>query len=256
MKLKVASDLHLEFYRCIEQMPTLDYDGEDYLILAGDIQKGTTCDECFEWFLNHLESRSIIYTMGNHEFYRQDYNSMMNEQCWMWQDRINATATQRGIEHRLILLNNTYYQSNDVEFIGATVWTDAGAGDTHLIARAPLVMNDFRLIQGFDCAKMIEEHEKSKKFVEHRLNESSLRKIVIMHHLPSFRSVNPKWHHSDINGFFYSNLEHWFESAELIIHGHTHNCADYTVGGCRVICNPLGYPTEMTEFLSNCTIEI
>lgn len=41
------------------------------------------------------------------------------------------------------------------------------------------------------------------------------------------------------------------------IHGHIHTSVDYKVGGCRIICNPRGYPDKpKKEFNPRFTIEI
>jgi predicted phosphodiesterase len=32
------------------------------------------------------------------------------------------------------------------------------------------------------------------------------------------------------------------------VHGHTHTPFDYMIEGCRVICNPCGYPGQDTGF--------
>ena len=45
---------------------------------------------------------------------------------------------------------------------------------------------------------------------------------------------------------YVSNLESFIteHKPEYWFHGHLHNSSDYEVGGCRVICNPKGYPDE------------
>jgi hypothetical protein len=45
-----------------------------------------------------------------------------------------------------------------------------------------------------------------------------------------------------LNAAFASNLTALVEKADLWIHGHMHCSSDYLVGGCRVICDPRGYP--------------
>jgi Icc-related predicted phosphoesterase len=34
----------------------------------------------------------------------------------------------------------------------------------------------------------------------------------------------------------------------LWLHGHTHGSCDYKLGDTRVVCNPMGYPGEVSEY--------
>ena len=45
------------------------------------------------------------------------------------------------------------------------------------------------------------------------------------------------------NACFVSNAEHLLAagSADLWVHGHTHDSVDYLLGSTRVVCNPRGY---------------
>ena len=63
---KIMSDLHLEFQDGREHEFTVPYDGEDALILAGDVQCGMVLED---WFCDLLEHRPVFYIMGNHEYY-------------------------------------------------------------------------------------------------------------------------------------------------------------------------------------------
>ena len=43
---------------------------------------------------------------------------------------------------------------------------------------------------------------------------------------------------------------------DLWIFGHTHEAVDVTIGGCRFVSNPLGYPGETTGFDAQKVVEI
>lgn len=67
--------------------------------------------------------------------------------------------------------------------------------------------------------------------------------VVITHHAPSLRSVNPRFKGSLLNACFASETDDLVQGdkAVLWIHGHMHDCLDYTLNGTRVVCNPRGY---------------
>ncbi len=44
--------------------------------------------------------------------------------------------------------------------------------------------------------------------------------------------------------------------AALWIHGHTHGCCDYVLGGTRVVANACGYPFERTGFQADRVVEL
>lgn len=86
--------------------------------------------------------------------------------------------------------------------------------------------------------------------------------MVVTHHAPSARSVEPKYAGSPLNAAFVSNLDALVErsGADLWIHGHTHYPVDYAIGATRVFSNPRGYARdgmpENARFDPYCVVEI
>lgn len=85
--------------------------------------------------------------------------------------------------------------------------------------------------------------------------------VVITHHLPSMLSVADKYKEDLLSSCFASNLDDLLGSANIWIHGHTHESFDYEINGTRVICNPRGYSrfdrdVENANFKSNLEITI
>jgi hypothetical protein len=72
---------------------------------------------------------------------------------------------------------------------------------------------------------------------------------VLTHHAPSYQSIHPKYRMETVNGSYASDLDDLILSHPQIkyfSHGHTHESMSYTIGECRVICNPRGYyPSQM-----------
>jgi Icc-related predicted phosphoesterase len=63
-----------------------------------------------------------------------------------------------------------------------------------------------------------------------------------------------------LNPAFASGLEDVIEKyqPDLWIHGHTHVPCDYELCGTRVVCNPRGYPNEISSdgFAPDLVVEI
>ena len=90
------------------------------------------------------------------------------------------------------------------------------------------------------------------------------RVVVVGHHSPSFQSCNPMYSNDYLmNGAYHSDLSEFIlDHPEIVLwtHGHTHHCFDYTIGDCRIICNPRGYETESyseyTDWNPNMVVEV
>lgn len=239
----IISDLHLEFGERAPMLPEADI-----LIFAGDlntkarVQYLKTMSKYFE---------HVIFVDGNHEFYRGDLHK-----------------TRHKIGDELEPFKNVHYLVNEkitldgVDFLGCTLWTDMDNGDPLLMVNASGMMNDFRKIrtnhyQGRFTPKVwLSEHEKSKNFLINNMTKNS---VVITHHLPSMKSIDPKYKHMErMNHLYASDLE-WMMTAyqpQLWIHGHTHCNMDYMVDNTRVVCNPRGYPGENPNFDPEFKVEI
>lgn len=84
--------------------------------------------------------------------------------------------------------------------------------------------------------------------------------IVVTHHLPSRKLIDPKYERSNANIFYVTDLEHiiHFQKPKLWIHGHTHASFDYNIERTSVIYNPFGYITSElnSDFNDSLVIEI
>jgi predicted phosphodiesterase len=73
-------------------------------------------------------------------------------------------------------------------------------------------------------------------------------RVVVSHHLPSWRSVAPAFLRAVSNASFASDLDELFGPVALWVHGHTHHSFDYRVGATRIVANPRGYPMKEGGF--------
>lgn len=159
----------------------------------------------------------MIYIPGNHEFYGSSV----------------AEANKIVGEHSCVRT-----EVGGHWFVRATLWFAYRDGQD----RWKDSLNDFHLIEGFD-PWVYEENKRHEAFLRETVQQGD---IVVTHHLPSYRSVHPRYAGLALNQFFVHEMDDLIEERKpaLFIHGHTHEPCDYKIGETRVICNPLGYPNE------------
>lgn len=256
MKIRVLSDLHLE----MGSFSPLKGD-EDVIVLAGDINLDS---KAIAWIKENFSS-TVIYVPGNHEFYGNNFGSVM---------RHLKRDTQGSDIH---VLNNSTFIKNDIRFIGFTLWTDYNlTGQQNLSqviakdgTRTTGGMNDFKKIRDEQYRKirpyqLAAKHMASRNYLEQELAKPFDGKtVVVSHHAPSMMSFQDRDDETEddylLRSSYASNLEQYFGSnIALWIHGHLHNSSDYEKNGTRVICNPRGYyPAHLNkDFQENLIINL
>lgn len=237
MKIHFLSDLHTEF----EPFDPPETEA-DLVVLAGDTSTGTRgIEQARQWFAG----RPVLYVAGNHEYYREST------------PRLNRRLAEAARTHGIHFLENGQALVGGVRFLGCTLWTDFelfGERQGSMDA-AQAAMNDFRLIRvdpdyrRFRPADARASHVSSLAWLHARLQEPfDGPTVVVTHHAPSLRSVNPLFHHHPATPAYASDLEWMLDGrAAVWIHGHTHQCVDYEIGGTRVVSNQRGYPGDPVE---------
>ncbi|MHB8814215.1 MAG: metallophosphoesterase [Steroidobacteraceae bacterium] len=251
MKIRVLSDLHLEF----QDWNPPDAEA-DAVVLAGDIHSGA---RGVEWARRQFPVLPILYVPGNHEFYGRDIQETLSE------------LQKAGRRFRVDVLHGRGVVIDGVRFLGATLWTDFAlhGADPRSVARAmndaKRGMGDFSVIRHGARGSFRPEHARAMHleqvcWIRERLaDEFAGPTILVTHHLPHPRSIHRKYWGSTLNPAFASDLSHLVRSPLAAwIHGHTHDSCDYVEQGTRVICNPRGYaPFELNAaFDPILTIEI
>lgn len=252
MKLHIASDLHLEHARRrwpgYVGLPAPADIGAQVLVLAGDISNADMAIDAFEdW------PCPVIYVPGNHEFYGQSMPEL----------RAGLKVAAKGTS--VHVLDNDVLVLDGIRFVGSTLWTDY-ALFSHRLSRTAAMdwaeanMADHRWIdfdnKRFSARRAQAEHRLGRDWLKAQLDEPFDGKtVVISHHAPSVKSVASQYANDNLTPAFASNLEdllsHPALNGGLWVHGHTHNSSDYTVGGCRVVANPRGYPLASTASAIN-----
>ena len=283
MKIKLVSDLHLEFSDIM--IPNdADY---DLLILSGDIMVAQDLhdhqDENVRTaaMLEMLGSRQlkaqrfrdflkrcsfqfphVIYVAGNHEFYHGKFFASIDhlrEECAKYPN--------------IYFLENDTKVINDIVFMGATLWTDCNKHDPFTLHALADMMNDFRIIRNDDAgyrslkpADIADRHRKTLQYFKTVMDgyPQEQKFVVVGHHTPSHMSCHPQYAHDYImNGGYHSDLSDFIidhPQIKLWTHGHTHHPFDYVLGSTRVVCNPRGYEsdgyTEDTGWNPNIVLEV
>jgi predicted phosphodiesterase len=233
MKIRVLSDLHLEFSDWTP--PPVE---ADVVVLAGDIHVGT---RGLEWAREQFPATPVIYVAGNHEFYGGQLQNTLTA--------LRKTATRLSVH----MLDCDEFVLGGTRLLGATLWTDfalygSGPRLARAMADAKHGMNDFRVIRYGDAGLFRPEHAREMHLGQVKWLEGKLADafdgptVVITHYLPHPRSIHRKYEGDVLNPAFASDLSHLVKPpVALWIHGHTHQSFDYAVNGTRIVCNPRGY---------------
>lgn len=256
MKIRIASDLHLEAFRgrdmealVVDVLHTDEQDADSVLVLAGDISSDPNQ---LITFIKAIEPRfaKVIYIPGNHEYYRHNYDAWNSEM----NDRFAVTLTNT------VWANDDVgvYTDGNVRVIFGTLWADGGTSLAEQ-ARVGYGLNDFRVIsigakmnenRQFTVTDMIKIHKKQKATITTLLNASfDGTTVVATHHMPTYRLCHPRFG-SDINGGFAANCEDilaYDHAPAVWIYGHTHDSGDGVMWKTRLVANPRGYPQEFSS---------
>jgi len=286
MKIKLVSDLHLEF----SDINIQNTDNCDVLILGGDIciaqdlhdhpEPNNTPDQAaiaagtglgrrqqaaqrYRDFFKRCSFQfpHVIYIAGNHEFYNGKFYAgidYLREECDKYPN--------------VYFLENDTKIIDDVTFVGATLWTDMNKGDPLTMHAIEGMMNDFRIIKNdkrnyapMSARDVASRHARTLGYFRSVLAEQHDRKFVVVgHHSPSFQSMHPMYQAQTLmNGGYHSDLSEFImdhPQIKLWTHGHTHHPFDYVIGETRVVCNPRGYEndgySEQTGWNPNIVLEV
>lgn len=252
MKIQYASDLHLEFtdnWSYLKRNP-IEVVG-DILILAGDI--GYLGDDNYSkhpfWDWASQNYQQVIVALGNHEFYKfYDISTLKDGLCG-------------EIRPNVHYYYNAVISIDNIDLIVSTLWAHIDSEDAYFTENR---VSDFRRIcYGEDLLTSTEfnkEHQRCLNFIKESVSNSRAKtKIVVTHHVPSFKMLSPEFEGSQSNGAFTvelhdyivdSNIDYW-------IYGHSHRNIDTMIGNTQCICNQFGYAfcNEHSTFVPNKFIE-
>jgi hypothetical protein len=249
MKIRVCSDVHREMGPW--ELHKIENEKDMVLVLAGDIGLLKRPLTYQDFVLDLAERhRHVVWVFGNHEWYHGS---------WPWSGSkaddalMSANNISRGHEFQVVI--------DDVAFVCSTLWADFDGADPLSMRDCGQAMNDYRLIRTGPTA--VDKYRRklrtddtlrfcrstTKNFLTPAIKEHKLagkKVVVVTHHAPSLQSIHETYRLDKHNGAYASDLDHLIVELrpEVWCHGHVHNSFDYTIGGTRVVCNPVGYPGE------------
>ncbi|WP_025596099.1 metallophosphoesterase [Agrobacterium tumefaciens] len=253
MRAWIISDIHASALDWFHPRP-LDIPQADICICAGDFADGIerSVDFLHAEIAPHMP---VVATLGNHDFYGSSIDRALGY-ARKWTEGTNVH-----------ILENDLFLKKDLRIIGATLWSDyeiSAHSDGWLPVRerrelatreCSRIMRDFYEIfrsgertdgEGglVSANELISRHKDSRAFIEKELaQEFSGTTIVLTHHAPSPRSLDPRFEGNISNAAFASDLTSTIISGnpDFWIHGHIHSASDFIEGETSVICNPRGY---------------
>lgn len=263
MKLLILSDLHAEF-ETFEVPKGLAY---DVAILAGDIVAPGRA--AAQWLRSpaRFGEKPVVLIAGNHEY----YGSVLGQE-------LTEMRRQAGeLDVRFLECDETLI--GGVRFLGCTLWTDFGLRiNSPEFPGQPVRMLSDRERSMTECSRYLADYSAiriddseasqtpgTRRLVPmdtlqmYRRHRSWLRRklaepfhgptVVVTHHAPHRSSLAPRFAEDWVSGGFVNEMRpEFFKVPVLWVHGHTHDSFDYQVDGCRVVCNPRGYPNWHGEF--------
>ena len=269
MKIKLVSDLHLEFSDYFVKNDQ-DY---DVLILSGDIlvaedlhnhpppmYGGWGFEERSGLGRRQLKAQEyrdfiqrcafqfphVVYVAGNHEFYHGK-----------WAETLDTLRNETSGKYpNFHFLERESVKIDDVTFIGGTLWTDMNKNDPLTLHAVRDMMMDYKCIrvEHDEYRKLrpgdtITRHVRMLDYIKTVVAERQDEKFVVVgHHSPSFQSVSEGYKNEYLmNGAYHSDLSEFIldrPQIKLWTHGHTHHPFDYMIGETRIVCNPRGYEND------------
>lgn len=236
LRIQILSDLHLEFSwdTARQFIGMLDPEGVDVLVLAGDICLDRQLFSALGMICRRYADSDVVFVHGNHEFYGSSRLSVIRD-----------THEALRANSNLHWLNSTAEVIRDQRFIGAPLWF-ADRPDNEQFKP---YLNDFHVIEGLE-EWVYHENARADAFIRNNVTPSD---IVVTHHLPSPRSIAPRFGVDGLNRFFMHDMHDVIvtKGPKLWVHGHTHDSFDYVIqhstsANTRVVCNPRGYwPSDL-----------
>ena len=177
MKIHILSDLHTEF---APHMPSEVAQDVDLVILAGDIgTKGRGVEFARGTYKSH-----VIYVPGNHEYFREHCETML--------EKMRAESCDR-----VRVLDNEQWIFGGVRFLGSTCWTDYSSTGNAILAKyeAQKGLNDYQKIRTAGYRKLrpddlVLRNALALAWLQDRLAERfDGSTVVVSHHAPSLISM-------------------------------------------------------------------
>jgi len=231
LKVRILSDIHLDH----GSNPTVVNEGENILVIAGDLCNNFNRDEGVEFIRQYLKTDRdvvVLYVLGNHEYYGGTIAEVEN----FWNGHADCRLVIFGKDVKKFVYT---FSGKTYRFVGCTLWTDLKNGQ--LLDKAADCLNDFSFIRDFtDNQRLyLNLHVNAISGLKQSLSTEQDLTIILTHHPPFENSVVRYFQDPDLDRLFYSELKYLLQpNIRYWIHGHVHSSCDYIIENCQVVCNP------------------
>lgn len=256
-KIWTMSDLHQEWPQNHFDPAAAAPDSFHVVVVAGDVSSPLT--SALLWLNERFAGCRVVYTPGNHDFWR-----MNNDDRYNYQDVVAAgrdIASNYGID---LLIEGESVVVGDTRFVGGVLWTDYACRPSFMsiadaMGEAKRRMNDFKYIRwmGNKSKHKIEPRDVLRLHRETKARMAAILTepfdgdtVVITHHAPHAGSLGCPVEVFDVPWAYASaGLGSLIEEADLWVHGHLHGQVDYTVGETRILANARGFADEKSALV-------
>ncbi len=255
---------------------TPDFQDFDVLLHTGDV--GPALRHGLPILRKWYPDKEICITAGNHEFYSYYDKHNLDLKTTYEREREEGRRIAESLDIHFLDNDSVVLSDGSTKVIGSTLWTDfmlrpgyQSIGDA--VRAASRQMNDYRYIKvapglsrnNLQPRDTIAAHLEARKYLQKELAVPHDGDVVVMtHHAPHPMSLIHGRPTNETDCCYASDLTPLLEKCNLWLHGHIHSNRDYEIGGCRVICNPRGYPMsslknaprENPHFVEDLVVEI
>ena len=235
MVLQYCSDLHLEFpqnevYIKANRIKPVG----DILILAGDITLFTRLGRQKDFFNYISDSFEAAYWIpGNHEYYQSDISK-------------RSGTFEEKVKSNVLLVNNMVKEIGTHQLLFSTLWSSISTLNSSQIQQS---LNDFYQISNngrhYQITDYNDLHANSLVFLRSALDANTPgKKIVVTHHIPTFKNYPPEYKGDYLNEAFATTLDDLIldTKPDYWIYGHHHqNIPEFKIGHTKLLTNQLGY---------------
>ena len=243
--------MHLEYYKDVPDINKILIPAAPNLILAGNI-----CYAKHSNFVPFFEKisklyKSIYYILGNNEYYNNIENPLFST------NEIDMYVKE-SLSHlkNIFVLQNDFIVFDDFLIAGVTLWSYVSKKivnrHTCLLPNDFIRCNNQLLINPKRTNKI---HLKQRQWLTNILKGfPTKRKMIITHHMPSFKCLGPKQKFDLTNKYLFSNCD------DLLNYCHIWCCGKRSmtkrINRCAIYMNSCGYLWENTNYQKNYTFYI
>jgi 3',5'-cyclic AMP phosphodiesterase CpdA len=253
MRCHYMSDLHLESQEFPHRLPP-----GDVLILAGDLCHASCLDPArtdpytvkqrdrVMRFAENAAARfaHVLLVAGNHDHYDG-----------IFEDTVSILRRELP---GFTALDDEAVAIDGMRFFGTMLWSDFEGADAEAMNRARRGAGEFFFVKtrgpdGVGSAEL-RKFRPEDALLAHRRGLDALRgclakangkpTVVISHHAPSRKGLNPLHMGNGLDGSYASDLEEFMATLDGVpfwVHGHTHVCRRYRIGHTTVCSNARGF---------------